>query len=159
MTALNRQIVVAFEEENLTVEEIAENFGEDGVPLEVAAVKAALMQSSSKFRKLAKAEISGEEKEPEYAFTDFEAIDARGVMANLMRYSDDENIQFKAAKYILDDKKGRLDAIKNLPGMNFNVLMVNDQMKKAIAARERTASLREAKTIDLPANPDTSLPV
>ena len=126
MTAATYSIVQAFEELAMTPEEIAED-----QEVELASVKAILMQNSSKYRKTCK-------KDADFCFTDDEGIAAKQVIANLMRYSDDENLRFRAAKYLLDDKKGRLDIVKEQTGLNINILQFNQHMKEALEAVKRS---------------------
>ena len=137
MTAHNEQIVTAFEVNGLEPEQIADAFG-----LDVLAVKSVLLQNSSIYRKDSK-------KDERLQFTEGEAEEMKTIILNIARYTeDDPNLQFKAAKFILEDKKGRLDAQatgKQMNQFNFNVLRFEEQMKKALEARERT----ERKAIDV----------
>ena len=102
--------------------------------LELASVKAILMQFSSEYRKACKVT-------DDYNFSDEEETMARQVIASLARYSDDERVKFRAAVYIRDDKRGRLDVVKNMNGLNINVISFNEQMKKAIAAKNRSKGI------------------
>lgn len=133
MTAANQQIVTAFEELGMTPAEIAQD-----QELDEVSVKAILMQSSALYRKACKNEDS---KEDTFNFSDEELVMANQVISNLARYSEDENMQFRAAKYIRDDRKGRLDVIKQQTGLNINVIAFNEHMQKAIAAVERAKQL------------------
>jgi hypothetical protein len=133
MTAANQQIVVCFEEQGMTPEEIAAD-----QDLEIGAVKAILIQCSSKYRK----EIKNDNGEH---FTDEDLIAANQVIANLMRYAEDERLQARCAMYVRDDKKGRLDAVKQMAGLNVNVMVWNEQMKKALAAVQRSKEV----TVDI----------
>lgn len=126
MTAANQQIVSSFEELEMSPDEIAAE-----QDLELTSVKAILMQFSSLYRKQCK-------KDVEACFTDEEEVMARQVIANIARYSDDERIKLKAAVYIRNDKRGRLDVVSQMNGLNINVITFNEQLKKAKAAIERS---------------------
>lgn len=135
MTAANEQIVSAFEDSGMSVDEIAQGLGFD-----IIAVKAVLMQHSPIYRKQSK-------KEDALQFTEDEASEMKGIILNIARYEeDDQNLKFKAAKFILEDKKGRLDIGKQMPALNINVLSFNEQMKKALAAEQRTLQIENQKT-------------
>lgn len=139
MTAGNLSIIQSFEELGMTPEEIAET--ED---LDLSAVKGILMQNSAKYRKACKKDI-------DFCFDDDEALAAKQVIANLMRYSEDENLRFRAAKYCLDDKKGRLDVVKQQTGLNINVLQFNEHMQQALAAVKRSKELLNSSAINIEA--------
>jgi len=138
MTGANQQIVTAFEDLGLTPEEIAHE-----QELDLTCVKATLMQFSSTYRRSCKVV-------EEHNFTDEEHVMARQVIANIARYSDDESLQLRAAVYIRDDKTGRLDAVKQMAGLNINVLEFNTDMKKALASIERSKNtVIEAKPAEV----------
>lgn len=141
MTAINEQIVTAFEDNNMTVEEIAEDFDMD-----VLSIKTVLLQCSTRYRKLAR-------KEPELSFSQDEAIEMRNIMVQIAKYAEDPNLQFRAARYIYDDVKGRNDLDSGIKQVNINVMTFNEQMQKALAAANRTAQ----KAIDI-ATTKTLLP-
>ena len=138
MTAAARQIVSAFETCGMTVDEIAED-----QELEPLAVKAVLMQFSSAYKQEVK---SQQTEDVEFSAEDHQtAVD---IIRNTAKYAEDEKLAFKAATYIRDDKKGRLDAIRQLGGLNINVLQFNETMKKAIAATNRAKSLAPSTNIE-----------
>jgi hypothetical protein len=136
MTAAARQIVSAFETCGMSPDEIAED-----QELEPLAVKACLMQFSPMYKNELK-----NAKEQEVEFSADDHVAAVDVIRNIAKYSEDERLQLKAATYIRDDKKGRLDAIKQLGGLNINVLQFNETMKKAIAATNRAKGLVEVSS-------------
>ena len=109
----------AFQELHLSPKQIAEQFD-----MEELAVKAILMQSSPAYRARMDVEI-------DYNLTDKEAFEAKETLVRLMRHSDDEHLQFKVAKYILDDKKGRLDIGKNMSGIKMDVTVFNQYLIEA----------------------------
>ena len=140
MTAVNRAILVAFEELGMTPEQIAQQ--ED---VDIAAVKAILMQFSSMYRKECK-------QDDTLNFTDDELVRANQVIINLMQYSEDENLRFRAAQYVRNDKKGRLDVVQQMAGLNVNVLQFNDQMQRALAAMQRAkGEIADKPAIDVEA--------
>jgi hypothetical protein len=116
----------------MTPEQIAEEYN-----LEIESIKATLMQFSSVFRQNAK-------KDDQLNFTDQELIAANQTIAQIMQYSEDDNLRLRAARYLRDDKKGRLDAVK-MAGLNINVLQFNVQLQKARKAIQESA----ARIIDL----------
>lgn len=133
-------IKTAFETLGLSPEAIAEERGMD-----IVSVKAALMSSSSKYRKMMGA---SEEKPNELDFTDDELKEANEIIVNTAKYATnadglpDYRTRLAAATYIRDDKKGRKIPVKLLNGGNtFNILQFNEAlqqsreaMKKAIPA-------------------------
>lgn len=128
MTAQNQQIVTAYEELGMTPEEIADNpdFGFD-----LTMIKAILMQSSSLYRKASKGDSR-------LQFSDTEADEVKGIILSIARYTEDEHLQFKAAKFIYEDKKGRLDQGRALANFNSPIIQFNVHYEKYMAARERT---------------------
>lgn len=126
MTAANQQILEAYETLGLEPEQIAEQFD-----YEVAAVKSVLAQFSRKFR-------GDVEIEDNKNFSETELEAANRVIVDLMMTSEDERLRARLACYVRDDKKGRLDAVKQMAGLNVNVVMINDQMRKAQAAIARS---------------------
>jgi len=134
MTSANREIVVAFEENGLTPEQIAGEFD-----YELAAVKGILFSCSSLYRGEAK-------NDKTYEFTDSEYQDCKDVILSYARHGEENPaLQVKCALFIVQDKKGYLDPRRALPQLNINVLDFNSQMKKAIEAEKRT----RAKAIEI----------
>jgi hypothetical protein len=134
MTAANQQIISAYEDLGMTPDEIAQD-----QDLDVAAVKSVLIQFSTAFRKDVK-------KDDALDFTEDQVRRATDVILHLAQYSEDENIRFRAARYIRDDKKGRLDVIKSMTGLNINVLTINEQMKRAIDAVNKSKGIIDVDT-------------
>lgn len=132
MTAANTQIVVAYEQLGLTPEQIAES-----QQLELESVKATLMQFSSAYRKAAK-------QDDQLNFSEDELVRANQTIAQIMQYAEDDHLRLRAARYIRDDKKGRLD-VTQMKGLNINVLQFNTVLQRA---RERVAAAK-AKDIVL----------
>ena len=137
MTAANEQIISAFEELDMSPEQIAED-----QDLDLTAVKSTLMQFSSKYRQICK-----KNPESEFNFSDDEAIRARQVIAQLAQYAEDESLKLRAAMFVLNDKKGRLDAPKALTGLNINVIQMNEHFKKAIEAVNKVKELSNSQVV------------
>lgn len=122
MTTEVLQIKNCYETLDMSPEQIAEDRG-----LELPAVKAALMQSSSKYRVACSGEPDDESK---LNFSDEQLEAVNTVILQTALYAEDPHLKFKAATYIRDDKKGRKDAPKQLGGQQFNILMVNEALRK-----------------------------
>lgn len=136
IAASSQSIVTLYEVEGMSPEEIA--FSEE---YELTAIKATLLQFSSKYKEAIKANI-------EEGFTENEEKAARQVIAQLSQYAEDDNLRFRAAKYVRDDKLGRLDILKKTNGLNINLLMINGAFQKAL---ERVDKAKQA-IIDLTPN-------
>lgn len=130
MTAELAAIKVAYEQEEMSPEDIS-----TVRELDLAAVKAALMQCSAKYRKACGRE---EEDEDTLNFTRDEQQRIKDALLDLALGADDPHLQFKALVYCRDDHKGRKDVVKSTQGANFNILMINEKMK---AVRQMTSSI------------------
>lgn len=130
----------------MTPEQIAEDLG-----FEVVAVKAKLMQVSSKYRK----DCGKEEEEiDELNFSNDELINVNKVIyetalaATTPDGSVDWNTRLKAATYIRDDKKGRKDVIKQVAGNQFNIFQLNDSIQRArLQSNEAMKQLTNAEVV------------
>ena len=133
MTAANQTIITLYELEGLSPEQIAEAEG-----YELAAVKSILMQFSPVYKQKLKV---GEEE----GFTDTEEKACRSVIAQIAQYAEDDHVRLRAAMYVRNDKKGRLDIAKAQQGLNINVTMINEGIAQAIeranASRNRVIEL------------------
>jgi hypothetical protein len=144
------QIKLSYESLGMSVLDIAENRH-----LEPEAVKIALASCSSKFRKDCGLEdsVPNQEKESEKNFTDEQLERANETILNLAIGAENETVKLKAAIYIRDDKRGRLDAIKQLAGMPINVLQINNiiqqSMEKANALIYRPRKEEEKAAISV----------
>jgi hypothetical protein len=137
MTAEMSIIVKQYDDYNMSIEDIvAEHDGE----LEVESVKSVLAQYSKKYRDACLEEGNRED------FSKDEALLAKEAIVRVMQSSDDDQLVLRAAKYIRDDKKGRLDVDK-LRGLNINVFAFNEQLKKVKQARERTLAMNGEKSV------------
>jgi hypothetical protein len=122
-------IVNAFEEEGMSPEEISETQG-----LEISSVKAGLMQFSSKYRKACGQQ--DESIDDGLNFNDDDMRRVNQVIRELALGAEDENLRFKAATYVRNDKKGRLEPAKALGGGQFNILFINEQLRKVRSVAE-----------------------
>lgn len=123
----NSQIVSAYENSNISVDQLAEVFD-----LEIGVVKMALNSGSRKFRQNLKESTEYFDKKD----VDF----ARDAMVGLLQCEIDA-VRFRSAKYILDEKKGRND-VKELSHTNINVNLINVQMQRAIEAADRAKQIK-----------------
>ena len=136
MTAEHTQIVKAYEDLHLGPLDIAEQRD-----LPILEVKMVLAQFSSKYRKDVGDDKDGKKQ---LDFTDSQLEEANQVIHRLMN-SEDENIQYRCARYIRDDKKGRKDGLKNLKKLNINVSLFNEQtMKNALRSIAASKQLNDA---------------
>lgn len=105
----------------MTPEEICADRG-----LDIAAVKAALMQNSREY----KVKVRGDGAEdPTLDFSDDDLRAVNEVIRRTALYGEDEHLKFKAATYIRDDKKGRREVVKAVGGNQFNIFAFNEQLK------------------------------
>lgn len=129
MTAELTTIKTAYEQENMSPKEIADDRG-----LDLAAVKAGLMQVSSQYRKACGKEDI-EEDTLNYSRDEQQRV--KDALLDIGLGADDDNLRFKALMYIRDDAKGRKDVVKNMGGQNFNILMINEKMKQVREVADR----------------------
>lgn len=122
MTNELESLKLSFEQLGMTPEEIAEDRG-----LDIAAVKAGLMQCSSKYRK-----ACGQEPEAadELNFSDDDLRRVNEVIKEVALTSEDDNLRLKAAMYIRDDKKGRKEVVKGVRDVQTNILQFNTLIKQ-----------------------------
>ena len=123
----NQQVITLYDL-GMSPEEIAGD-----MQLDVVAVKAALLQGSPKFRALAK-------EEPNLAFSLDEQELAKRVIADIATGSDDDYLRLRAARYIHDDSKGRLDPV-GAQNLKINVAIFNQFLEKS----EEAIKLAKAK--------------
>lgn len=132
-----RQIVASFEEAGMTPEEIAQVDG-----LELSAVKAILMANSTLYRdSVAGATIADDEGKD---FSGADNDEALEVIKRIAKFSEDDSVALKAAMYIRNDKKRRLDPQKAAGQLvQNNVFLLNEhfaKVREAIAAKVLPAS-------------------
>lgn len=125
-------IVESFETLDMSPEQIAEDRG-----LDIVAVKAALSQSSKKYRTVLSPAAAGkEEVDPTLDFDNDDLRDANAAIIYLMKHAEDEHLKLKAAMYIRDDKKGRKEVVKAVGGNQFNLFQFNDALRSAKAGAQ-----------------------
>lgn len=97
--------------------------------LDVTALKAALMQSSTIYRR----DCGQEEEDCDHLnFSNDQLRQVNDGIFQIAMGAEDESTRLKALCYIRDDKKGRRDAIKHIAQNNqFNVLQFNNSLKEA----------------------------
>lgn len=128
-------------ESGAPVEVIAQGMG-----MSVDAVRSALFERSSKFRRV----LALEKKpgEPDKPVAD-EMLD---ILTNIARTSNNEFVVMSAAKFVRDDLKGRRDAVPTDAGTNEQVMaFLSAQMARVTAARQRFFQ-REPITIEANGN-------
>ena len=131
MSAELEQLRIGYETLGMSPEELSEDR-----ELDLAAVKAGLMQVSNKYRRDCNA-APLEDEALNFTNDDLKAVN--DVIKRLALYGSDEHIQFKAATYIRDDKKGRREVVKAIGGNTFNILQFNENMK---AVREQANKIK-----------------
>lgn len=130
MSSEQEAIKNSYERLKMTVLEIAENRS-----LEPEAVKISLMNSSSQYRKDCGIALNDESgvKDDGHNFTDEQLGRANETILNLALGAENETVKLKAAIYIRDDKRGRLDVVKALSGIPINILQINTIIKTEMA--------------------------
>lgn len=134
MTAANNTILTCYEELGMSPADIAEAEG-----LDITAVKATLIQCSAKYR-------AETQEKPDLDFRDDDLARVNDVIRNIALYADDANLQFRAAKFIRQDKKGRLDVQSGLKALNINVTVFNQHLERT---RKQMSRARELGCIDV----------
>jgi len=127
MSSEQEQIRISYEQLGMSPDEIAQDR-----ELEPEAVKMALASCSQKYRKdcgLEEKVTGGNGANLNFSDEQLERVNER--IFNIAVGAENEGVALEACKYIRNDKKGRLDAVKALAGTTFNVLMFNEQMKRA----------------------------
>lgn len=161
ITPASQSILEAYETLGLSVSDISEQNG-----LEPDSVKAVLYQFSRKYRDSLKDTISASCKENKDYLKESFGRDsysaAKEAIAGLLYTADCDAVRFRAAKFVIDEEKGRND-MKALQGVNINVGLINEQILKARAARTRALggpgpalnldTQTEAPAIDIEATP------
>lgn len=132
MTAEQTSIVLAFEQEGLTVEQIAADR-----ELDVIAVKAVLMSNCPAYAKACKL---APEEEDYLNFSNEQMRMVNNVIYDTAIASENEELRLKAAIYIRNDKKGRLEPAK-VVGNQFNVMVLNEKLQALKGRAEQLKSL------------------
>lgn len=133
MIASSEQIVTLYEDLGVKPPEIAE-----ALECELGAVELVLAQSSAKYRASKAIAQTGSNSNKAIGqtrlFDDEQAAEAARVLLQQMQYSEDEHIRQKAARFVIDEVKGRND-VKNIRHLTLNVNSINDQMRRAREAK------------------------
>jgi len=137
MTNAAQQIVTSYETLGLSVEQIAEVEA-----IASTAVKAILYANSSKYRN----DIDAK-KENDFNETDTDL--ALNVIRRVAQYSEDDGTALKAAMFIRNDKKGRLDVKAGLKKLNINVTVLNEHFAKATQALASRVNPSQQKAIEI----------
>ncbi len=139
----NWQVITAYEQDDLTPEEIASEYG-----YETETVKMILLNGSKKFYAQVSAEQGAVDSDTESGgvsvpikftgdtFTQSDYNIACRTMVNLLD-SEIDAVKYRAAEFVIDECKGRRDlkALKDAGG--FNITVVNETMARARAAIQR----------------------
>lgn len=147
--------VLALYNEGKTPDYIAEE-----QEVDVTAVKAVLMQSSSKYRSDCKLEQKLNPDRADLNFNEEQLHRANQAIYDVMLRAElpdgtpDYRTQLKAAQYIRDDVKGRLTPVRNINnGPTFNLLQFNEQLDKArlgaTGARRSIEQSKETQVVDV----------
>lgn len=132
----NNQIVALYENENLSVEEIVQALEGE---YEVEAIKQTLYNNSYKYRQAVKSK--------EETFTKDDDELAKVVMKQLL-FSEEPGLQYRAAKFILNENRGRHDdPRKVLRNSNININMIDVRFSRA---REALSRAKNQEIIDVP---------
>ena len=129
MSPTAKQIVQCYEELHLDLQAIVEQFPD----FDIAEIKTVLISYSTLYRHDIKMSEGSN-----LDFKDDELAEVTRGIIELARNTEDENLKFRVLRYIRNDKKGRLDVMKNLTGLRINVLEFNERFQKALRAEERT---------------------
>ncbi len=130
MNLSNDQIVALYDKSGISVDKIAELFE---LPQDVIIM--ALAGKSSKFRE--------DYKDDECIFPKDTQKLAAAVMSECL-HEQDANIRIRAAKFIINEAKGRHD-VSNFKNLNVNVNILNDHYSKAMAAIQKS---KEQKVVE-----------
>lgn len=152
-SAANTQIVDVYES-GVPIDAIASEFA-----YEIDAVKLILLQCSLKYRREVTGivndnlGISESFETPSDTFTADDELMAKNAIKSLSRDSEMDNVRLKASIYIVDDRKGRNDAV--LKGLakaggvgGFNITVVNNHFKEMRAAMARAKDRNRTVTLE-----------
>ncbi len=133
MQAELESIKVGYDTLGLSLEDIARDR-----ELEIGAVKAALLQCSSKYRRdVGHIDSAASDSESNLDFSNADLKLVNAVILEKALYGESEDIQLKAATYIRDDKKGRKELRHVLGGNTFNILAFNQNMARVRESVEK----------------------
>lgn len=136
ITGLEQQIVTAYDECSLSVDEITEQFG-----IEREAVLVVLSRFSAEYNGKVK---SGEETN---MISEDELATLKGVLMDLATTSECDAVKFSAAKFMFNEGRGRNNPkhLANIgKNVTVNVIQINEMLKQGqsryLAARERKSN-------------------
>lgn len=137
MQAATQQLIIGYERLGLSLEQLANEHS-----ISLTEVKMMLTQYSSKYRSDCKSiDKKGAEN---LDFTDDDLEISNGVFREIINSStDDMHLKLKAAKYIREDKKGRLDVNKQLQKIGVDLSTFNkhmQQMRERLAMKQANAT-------------------
>lgn len=118
MLNINRQIVNMYEVDGCTPEEIAEE-----LDWEVEAVKTALMQSSTSYRKAVKKDTA--------LYTEEEVQKVARALYHIALDDSIENVgaRVRAGQFVVNEAKGRNDVRKELGNTQVNIMVIQDRLQ------------------------------
>ena len=138
MTNLETLIVSSYETCGMAPDEIAES--ED---LEVTAIKACLLTYSPEYR--AKTS-SGEETQD---ITKQEYQEFLTVYKNLARYAEQENVQERSCKFLINEFKGRNDGLNVIKSLKAGTIQFNQIIVQAREQRKKLEERVKGEVVDV----------
>lgn len=143
---IHQQIVAAYENANMSIEDIGENFG-----LEPRAVEMVLQQDSPEYRKRQREKASDGSEDVSHN----DALEMLDIIKSIARCHADEGkagVAMRAAQYVRDEHYGRNNAraqIGNKGNVTINVLDLSSRLAAMERAKARTNALAEGKSIEI----------
>lgn len=132
-SAADIEIKTRYEDLEMSVQDIADDMG-----LDADAVRMSLAQTSCAYR----VELKQGKVEEKNFFENAVAKRAAETMEQLLD-SPEESVKFRAAKFIMDEYKGRNDAavkgLRNMQQLGIGVLQLNEALRRS---REQLAKSR-----------------
>lgn len=144
MSGSTQQIVTLYEENNLTVEQVATAFEDE---FDLVAIRAVLSQFSPKYRAQNLEEGTLDPKqESKIGFSEEDEKVALATIRTLAEYGEDEHTRGKMAIFIREDRQGRRDAVSKLgQGAGSNIFLLQQFISKGNEALKLT----EKKALDI----------
>lgn len=153
MQAATQQLIIGYERLGLTIDQLANEHS-----ISLTEVKMMLTQYSSLYRNNCK---SVEKKDPNSDFTDDDLEVSNSVIRSIIN-SDIEDLdpksriaslqlKSKMARYIRDDKKGRLDVAKEIRKIGVDLSTFNkhmQQMRERLAMKQANAAPSNSNSIE-----------
>jgi uncharacterized lipoprotein YehR (DUF1307 family) len=142
LACVDTSIKVLYEREGLDPERIAE-----GLELDVLSVKDALLRVSSQYRKLVKTQ---DKDKPEVVdVSDEEYQDILAHYKSLLKYADDQAIQERVGRFLIQLRKGVYDGkkVENLTGVN--ALTINNIILQTKTKAQEALEAAKDQFIDI----------